>query len=79
MRPHVRDRRESLVSLHAAGRDVSGDVYRRGVAFLLRTQFADGSWLVRSRSFPVQPRKESGFPHAKRHGAMLARAWPGGH
>jgi hypothetical protein len=32
---------------------------------LLRTQFPDGSWLVRSRSFPVQPLKESGFPHGR--------------
>jgi hypothetical protein len=26
---------------------------------------ADGSWHVRSRSFPLQPLKESGFPHGK--------------
>jgi hypothetical protein len=28
-------------------------------------QFPDGSWLVRTRTFPVQPYRESGFPHGK--------------
>lgn len=41
------------------------EAYRRGVGYLLRTQLADGSWLVRSRVYPLQPYKESGFPHGK--------------
>ncbi len=36
--------------------------YRRGVAFLLHTQFADGSWYVRSRVPKFQPYFQSGFP-----------------
>jgi Squalene-hopene cyclase C-terminal domain len=56
---------QALVALETAGRAVSGAEYQRGVAFLLRTQFADGSWLVRTRTFPVQPYRESGFPHGK--------------
>ncbi len=44
---------------------VTDPVYRRGVAYLLRTQLDDGSWLVRSRSFPVQQYYESGFPHGR--------------
>jgi ankyrin repeat protein len=36
--------------------------YRRGVAFLLRTQFPDGSWYVRSRAPKFQPYFQSGFP-----------------
>lgn len=52
----------SLVALHEAGMRVNDDVYRRGVEFLLTTQYADGSWLVRTRAFPVQPYFESGFP-----------------
>lgn len=40
-------------------------VYRRGVEFLLRTQQADGSWHVATRSKPIQVYFESGFPHGK--------------
>lgn len=39
-------------------------VYRKGVAFLLRTQFPDGSWYVRSRAPKFQPYFQSGFPFA---------------
>jgi hypothetical protein len=57
---------QALVALHWGARvPVTDPVYQRGVAYLLRTQLADGSWLVRSRSFPLQPYKESGFPHGK--------------
>ncbi len=55
----------SLVALHHAGMAVTDDVYRRGVTFLLRTQYPDGSWLVRTRAFPVQPYFESGFPFGR--------------
>lgn len=34
-----------------------------GIGYLLRTQFADGSWHVRTRTYVVQPLKDSGFPH----------------
>lgn len=56
---------QALVALQAAGHDVSSAEYQRGVAFLVRTQFPDGSWLVRTRTFPVQPPRDSGFPHGK--------------
>jgi hypothetical protein len=56
---------QALVALQAAGHAVSSAEYRRGAAYLLRTQFADGSWLVRSRTFPVQPPRDTGFPHGK--------------
>jgi hypothetical protein len=49
---------QALVALQTAGPAVSSAEYRRGVADLLRTQFADGSWLVRSRTFPVQPLRD---------------------
>jgi hypothetical protein len=39
--------------------------YRRGVEFLLRTQLADGSWFVASRSFPLVEYSKSGFPHGR--------------
>jgi len=44
---------------------VNDPAYRRGTAFLLRTQFADGSWFVRSRTWPFQPYFNSSFPHGK--------------
>jgi hypothetical protein len=57
---------QALVALQNAARMPASDIaIQRGIAFLLRTQFADGSWLVRTRSFPFQPYKESGFPYGK--------------
>ena len=41
---------------------VNDGVYRKGIDFLLASQYPDGSWLVRTRAFPVQPYFESGFP-----------------
>ncbi|HYP08605.1 MAG TPA: ankyrin repeat domain-containing protein [Bryobacteraceae bacterium] len=56
---------QALVALQASGIAPSHPAFQRGVAFLLRTQRPDGSWLVRSRSFPFQPYKETGFPYGK--------------
>ena len=57
---------QALVALQNAAKMPASDAaIQRGIAFLLRTQFADGSWLVRTRSFPFQPYKESGFPYGK--------------
>ena len=57
---------EVLVALHLAGGMLtSSPAYERGVAFLQRTQLADGSWYVKSRSKPFQPYYETGFPHGK--------------
>lgn len=52
----------SLYALHEAGLSVTADAYRKGVAYLLKNQYADGSWLVKTRAYPVQPFFESGFP-----------------
>jgi hypothetical protein len=35
------------------------------VQFLLNSQLADGSWYVKTRTFPVQPYFDSDFPHEK--------------
>lgn len=57
---------QALAALKLSGQlDTSDPAYQRGIAYLLRTQLDDGSWLVRSRSNPVQPYKESGFPHGR--------------
>lgn len=56
----------ALVALHQAGGLATDDpVYQRGVAFLIKNQFEDGSWHVRTRSKPIQTYFESGFPHGK--------------
>lgn len=55
---------QALYALHvAAGLPVSDPAYQRGVQFLLRTQYPDGSWWVRSRAVGFQPYFESAFPH----------------
>jgi hypothetical protein len=55
----------SLYSLHVAGVPATDAAYRKGVAFLLRTQYQDGPWFVRTHSFPVQRYFESGFPFGR--------------
>ena len=46
-----------------------------GVAFLMQTQLADGSWYVKSRTKPFQPYYESGFPHGKDQFISAATGW----
>ena len=55
---------EALWALHETGMAASDPVYRRGVAFLLRTQGQDGTWHVATRAMTFQPYFESGFPHS---------------
>ncbi len=55
----------ALIALHKAGVAVRDPAYQRGVEFLLRTQFDDGSWWVRSRTWPFQPHFDGQFPHGK--------------
>jgi N-acyl-D-amino-acid deacylase len=45
---------QTLYVLQATGHDSADESYQRGVHFLLSTQRADGSWLVVSRSKPIQ-------------------------
>jgi ankyrin repeat protein len=54
---------ESLYALHLAGIPASDASYRRGIDFLLRTQRPNGSWFVTSRSHPVQPLFDAGYPY----------------
>ena len=57
---------EALVALAESGAMSTADAaYKRGVQFLLSTQFADGSWFVKSRAIPLQPHFESGFPFGR--------------
>ena len=57
---------QALVALAKTGMlPVSDPVYRKGVQYLMKTQFADGSWYVRTRAIPIQPHFESGFPYGR--------------
>jgi N-acyl-D-amino-acid deacylase len=55
----------SLYALHIAGIPPTDEAYRKGIAFLLGSQYQDGPWLVRTHSFPVQRYFESGFPFGR--------------
>jgi hypothetical protein len=56
----------SLYALHRGGELPTSDpAYQRGLEYLLKTRLPDGSWHVKSRSFPFQKYFESGFPHGE--------------
>jgi len=55
---------QSLYALNQSGQlAVTAPAYQKGIDFLLRTQLADGSWHVKTRSYPFVPYVISGFPH----------------
>lgn len=55
---------QARVALAESGAMPPADpAFKRGVDFLLNTQFEDGSWFVKSRAIPLQPHFESGFPY----------------
>jgi ankyrin repeat protein len=57
---------QALVALVQSGAMTTADPpYKRGVAFLLTTQLADGSWFVPTRAIPIQPLFDAGFPHGR--------------
>ncbi len=54
---------ESLAALNESAVSTPTDrVYQRGVSYLLKNQFQDGSWYVASRAIKFQPYFQSGFP-----------------
>ena len=55
-----------LYALHETGElKPEHPAFKKGISFLLKTQHEDGSWKVKSRSFPFVPFVENGFPHDK--------------
>ena len=56
---------QALVALNVAGVATRDNSFRRGIEYLMGTQHADGSWLVKTRRrvFPGLPYFETGFPH----------------
>src|SRR5581483_10465284 len=53
----------ALHALYEAGLSPASATYKKGMAFLLKTQAADGSWHVASRAPKFQPYFEGGFPY----------------
>ena len=54
-----------LMALRQAGVAADHSAYRNGVAYLLKTQTAEGAWLVPTRSKPVQRFFDNGDPGGK--------------
>jgi hypothetical protein len=53
----------SLYALYVGGVPVTASSYQTGLRYLLNTQAPDGTWHVATRSLPVQPYFESGYPY----------------
>lgn len=49
-------------------------VYQKGLDYLLKTQNAEGAWYVATRSFPIQPPMNGGFPPYNRDEFISAAA-----
>lgn len=56
---------QTLYILHSTGLPVTDAAYQRGVKFLLSTRQPDGSWLVKTRSKPIQKIFDNGDPHGE--------------
>jgi hypothetical protein len=57
---------QALYALYESGQLKADDAaFEKGISFLLRTQYEDGSWKVKSRSIPFVPFVETNFPHEK--------------
>jgi N-acyl-D-amino-acid deacylase len=56
---------QTLFVLEASGFSTSSVEYVRGVRFLLDTRQPDGSWLVKTRSKPIQKFFDNGDPHGE--------------
>jgi hypothetical protein len=66
----------ALVALHESGISPADPHYQRGVAYLLRTQEADGSWFVPKRAASFNPYFDSGFPYGKhQYSSFIGTGW----
>jgi N-acyl-D-amino-acid deacylase len=67
----------ALFALHEAGGvSITNPAYQRGIAFLLKTQNPDGSWVVKTRSRPIQVLFDNGDPGGESQFiSMNATSW----
>jgi mono/diheme cytochrome c family protein len=68
---------EALVAMRESGAvPADAPAFRKGIEYLLRTQYEDGTWYVASHSVPIQSYFESGFPYgAHQWISAAATAW----
>jgi N-acyl-D-amino-acid deacylase len=65
-----------LVALSQAGVAAEESAFRNGVSYLLRTQTAEGAWIVPTRSRPIQRWFDNGDPGGKSQFiSFLATGW----
>ena len=65
MEPDAYATGQALAALQESGAATEGERTAKALKFVLETQLEDGSWLVQTRSKPIQKYFESGFPHEK--------------
>jgi N-acyl-D-amino-acid deacylase len=64
----------SLYALRTGGVAATNEAYLRGIKFLQQSQYQDGAWLVKTRSYPTQPYFESGYPFGNNQWISVAGA-----
>jgi N-acyl-D-amino-acid deacylase len=66
----------ALISLRSAGLETDSPIYAKAVKFLLDSQNKDGSWIVQTRSRPIQTFFDNGDPGGKSQFiSMSATSW----
>jgi len=67
----------ALYALHVGGGlPVADPVYKKGVAYLLKTQDPDGSWFTAKRAVPANNYFDGGFPHGEsQYASFNATCW----
>jgi ankyrin repeat protein len=67
---------QALYALHQSGLPVTNETYRQGVRYLVKTQDADGSWLVTKRAIPANTYMDAGFPHGEsQYASYVGTCW----
>jgi N-acyl-D-amino-acid deacylase len=69
---------QALYALYETEQLKSNDpAFEKGISFLLKTQYEDGSWKVKSRSVPFVQFVKIGFQHDKDKSFSVAEPnWP---
>lgn len=68
---------QALYALNqGGGLPATNEAYRRGAAYLLRTQDDDGTWYLSKRAIPANNYMDAGFPHGEsQYASYAATSW----